>query len=201
MKKLIVISLFTFTFSLCTSLCQAQDYVRNEGNGQSTQNNSQAPPSGFGQNFSIGGSFGAYFGGTTYIGLEPLLSYHFNKNFMVGVGTIYQYVSVDEQVYGYAYSSSSYGGRVTALYFLPDQFSRVFIMGEYDVLNVPELSLYTYQVDRGTLAMPMVGIGWKEPVSDKLFFCIYGLWNFNNSIYNPYSNPVINAGFDIGLWQ
>ncbi len=181
---------------------QAQ-YVR-PGDGNTTQsniNNPNSKPGGFGENLSIGGSFGLQFGTYTYVGLEPLLNYHFNKSFMVGAGPIYQYVSEDFG-YGYGrYSSSTYGARITALFFLPEDLDRVFLMGEYDVLNVPEQSFITGQMYRGNLALPMLGLGYKEKVTDKLFFFVYGLWNFNNSVYNPYSNPVIDAGFDLGLWH
>jgi len=200
MKKLIVIALVTLSSSIFT-LCKAQ-YVR-PGDETTPVNPTgtpgQLPPKTFGDNLSIGGSFALQFGDITFIELEPLLSYHFNSSFMAGIGPVYQYVNEN---YGYgSYSSSTYGARVAAMFFLPEDLSRVFIMGEWDVLNVPEQSLYTYQVERGYLTLPLVGIGYKEQVSDKVFFSIYGLWNFNNSMYNPFSNPIINAGFDIGLWQ
>ncbi len=192
MKKLIGIF---FLFAVLN--IQAQ-YVRPEAGPSDKGKNPQ--PNSFGQNFSIGGSFGLQFGTYTYIDLEPLLNYHFNKSFMIGVGPIYQFLSVQDQGYG-NYTSSTYGARFVALYFLPQDLQRFFIMGEFDALNVPEPSLYTYQILRGTITLPMIGIGYKEPISDKFFFFISGLWNFNNSPYNPYSNPVINAGFDIGLWH
>jgi hypothetical protein len=199
MKKLIVISLLALSSSLFAQ------YVRpNEGGGTTTPGNTTNPAlqsGGFGDNLSIGGSFGLYFGSTTYVGLEPLLSYHFNKSLMVGAGPIYQYVSEDYgNGYG-TYSSSTYGARIATMFFLPEDLSRVFLMGEYDVLNVPEQNQYTGQLYRGTLLMPMLGLGYKDQITDKLFFCIYGLWNFNTSYYNPFTNPIINAGFDLGLWQ
>lgn len=198
MKKLVG-ALFLFT----AVTMQAQ-YVRP---GDET-NPSNTPPSqlqshSFADNLSIGGSFGLDFGQDTYIELEPLLSYHFNQSFMAGIGPIYQYESVTDLLYGYSYSysysTSIYGGRIAALYFLPDELSKIFIMGEFDVLNVPEPGQYTYQVERGYISLPMLGIGYKEMVSEKVFFCIYGLWNFNNSPYSPYINPLINVGLDVGL--
>jgi hypothetical protein len=199
MKKLMVIVFFTLSSSLFT-LCWAQ-YVRpgDENLGTPTGAPVNMPPKTFEDNLSIGGSFSLQFGSITFVELEPLISYHVGNSFMVGIGPVYQYVNEN---FGYgAYSSSSYGARVAALFFLPDELSRVFIMGEYDVINVPEQNQYNYQIDRGYLTLPLVGVGYKEKVSDKVFFCIYGLWNFNNSPYNPFSNPIINAGFDIGLWH
>lgn len=201
MKKLIVISLFALSSSFfIPQYCGAQ-YVR-PGDNISGPPPTQVtpPPNQPGDNFSIGGSFGLQFGTYTYVGLEPLMSYHLTKSLMFGIGPIYQYLSVNDPNFGY-YSSSTYGGRIDVMYFLPDDFNRVFVIGEYDVINVPEPSLYTYQVLRGNIALPLLGIGYKEKVTDKLFFFIYGEWNFNNSPYNPLPNPVINAGFDLGLWR
>lgn len=200
MKKIFAVSLLVISSSLFT-LCNAQ-YVR-PGDQSSTLpgHPTQLPNSGFADHLSIGGAFALQFGDYTFIELEPLLSYHFNQNFMIGAGPIYQYESVLAQVYGYTYSASTYGGRIAALYFLPEDFSNVFIMGECDALNVPEPSLYGYQIERGYISLPMLGIGYKERVSNKVFFCIYGLWNFNNSLYNPFTNPIINVGVDVGLWH
>ena len=178
---------------------QAQ-YVRPSDETSQTLPN-QLPTNGIADKLSVGGSFALQFGYTTIVELEPLINYHFNESFMIGIGPVYQYLNVQDQVYGYAYTASTYGGRIVALFFLPDELSRLFIMGEYDVLNVPELSFYSYQIDRGYLSLPMLGIGYKEVVSDKVFFSIYGLWNFNNSPYNPFTNPIINFGIDIGLWH
>ncbi len=167
----------------------------------------QQPDNSFANHLSIGGSFALQFGDVTFVELEPLLSYHLNESFMIGVGPIYQYQNVSDQLYGYAYTASVYGGRVAALYFLPDDLSKIFVMGEFDALNVPEASLNSYQINRGYITLPMLGIGYKEVISDKFFFCIYGLWNFNNSPYNPFSStsdpavPIINFGMDIGLWH
>jgi len=202
MKKIISIVAIGYQLLAISFLAQAQ-YVRPSEQNTSTaySSPSQLPSNGFADKLSIGGSFGLQFGDYTFIDLEPVLSYHLNNSFMIGVGPVYQYESIAAVVYGYSVTASTYGGRVVAMYFLPDELSKIFIMGEYDVLNLPEPSLYTYQIDRGYITLPMLGIGYKEKVSDKVFFYIYGLWNFNNSPYNPFTNPIINAGVDVGLWH
>jgi len=193
------ILLFTISSSLFT-LCEAQ-YVRpGDTNWRTQPAPMQNPPKTFQDNLSVGGTFGLQFGDVTFVELEPLVNYHFGESFMAGIGPIYQYENVSAQVYGYAYKSSLYGARVTAMYFLPEEFSKIFIMGEYDVINVPEINYY-YQLERGYLTLPFLGLGYKSQVSDKLFFFVYGLWNFNTSYYNPFSNPIINVGFDLGLWR
>ena len=194
MKKLIGIFLVFITIH-----AQAQ-YVRPSDSSRYDQHPAPQAKNNFASHLSLGGSFGLQFGDVTFIELEPLLSYHFGQNFIIGLGPVYQYESADAQSYGgFSYTSSLYGGRIDALYFLPDELSRVFLMGECDVLNLPEANPFTLQLSRGILTLPMFGIGYKEPVSDKFFFCGYILWNFNNSPYNPYSNPIINVGIDVGI--
>jgi len=195
MKKLTSI-----LFLLYIAIHAQAQYVRpGDSTSHYTQSPSQIASSGLLNHLSIGGSFGLQFGDITFVALEPLLSYHFNESFMIGIGPVYQYESADAQAYGYSYTSSIYGGRIDALFFLPDELSRVFIMGECDVLNLPEFNAFTYQLSRGNLTLPMLGIGYKEPVTDKFFFCACILWNFNNSPDNPYTNPIINVGLDVGL--
>lgn len=198
MKKLTILLFFFIALN-----AQAQ-YTRPSDSSSYVPPSNYTPPlpkPTFADRLSIGGSFGLQFGDITFIALEPLVNYHFNSSFMIGIGPIYQYENVNPQAYGFAFTSSIYGGRITALYFLPDELSRVFLMGDYDLLNVPEVNYYSYELLRGYLSLPMLGIGYKEQVSDKVFFCIYGLWNFNNSPYSPFANPIINAGFDVGLWH
>lgn len=196
MKKLIGI-LF-----LCATINVQAQYVRPGDESSASGHPDQMPPPGFADHLSIGGAFALQFGQYTFVELEPLLNYHFNQSFMVGIGPIYQYENVENISYGYynySYSTSIYGGRIIALYFLPDELSKIFIMGEYDVLNLPEYGQYTYQLYRGYLELPMLGVGYKEAVSRKVFFSIYALWNFNNSFYSPFTNPLINFGFDVSL--
>ena len=199
MKKLIAIVFFTLSSSFFT-LCVAQ-YVRQSDTNRHDRTPQGVPPKTFSDNLSVGGSFWLQFGDVTFVELEPLINYHVSQSFIAGIGPIYQYESVNPQIFGYGYSSSIYGARVAAMYFLPEEFSHIFIMGEFDVINVPEPSFTSYQIDRGYLTLPFLGLGYRDVVSDKVTFFIYGLWNFNPSTYNPFSNPIINAGFDLGLWH
>src|SRR5580692_218893 len=122
MKKLIGLILLCFALQL-----QAQ-YVR-PGSQSSPPPSSATPNPSLWDNVSAGGSFQLQFGTYTFIGLEPLINYHFNSSLMAGIGPIYEYISVTDPNYGY-YKSSIYGGRVSGICFLPGDLSRVFIMGE-----------------------------------------------------------------------
>jgi hypothetical protein len=105
MKKLICILFLTGAINTYAQYVRPGDESTPPPTGPQTQ----LPSNGFADHLSLGGSFALQFGFTTFIELEPLLSYHFNQSFMVGIGPIYQYENVDAQVYGQAYTASIYG--------------------------------------------------------------------------------------------
>jgi hypothetical protein len=43
------------------------------------------------------------------------------------------------------------------------------------------------------------GGGYRQAISDRLFFDAMMLWNFTPTLYTPYVNPIIRIGFNIGL--
>ncbi len=153
----------------------------------------------FWSNVSIGGGFGLQFGDPTLIGLSPLFNYHLLDDVEIGIGPVYQYFSIYDQ-YGDKYTSTTYGGRITASVFFPGRLSNLFLHGEYDLLNVPDnYSVFT-NITRATIGFPLAGIGIKRPLGDRSYYYILFSYNFNNSLLSPYfSNPVMEAGFDFGL--
>jgi hypothetical protein len=159
---------------------------------------SHAPlPYNFEDHLSIGGNLGLQLGYFTLIGLSPLINYHFNSNFVMGIGPIYQYTSFNEAGY-VPYTTSIYGGRVVAQCFLPGKLSNAFVMGEYDIVNVPYYDIFG-NFGRTTIDVPLIGGGYRQPISSKSCFQLIVLFDLSNSQLSPYSNPVILTGFDFGL--
>jgi len=154
-------------------------------------------PYDFWQNTSIGGSFGLQFGTVTFLGISPLLNYHFTSDFMIGVGPIYQYYRYND--FGYDYSSSIYGARIAAVYYLPERLHNIFITAEYDAINVPYIDPFTFANSRTSIGIPLVGVGYRQPIGEKSYFMISGLWDLSNNPSSPYTNPIILTGFDFGL--
>ena len=162
----------------------------------STPPNTESP---FWSRVSIGGGFGLQFGDPTLVGLSPLFNYFIIKDVEIGIGPMYQYFRIYDQ-FGNSYTSTSYGGRISASIFLPGRLANLYIHGEYDVLNVPDnYSVFT-NVTRATLAFPLAGLGLRRPIGDNSYYYILFSYNFNNSLLSPYfSNPVMEAGFDFGI--
>ncbi|HSY76342.1 MAG TPA: hypothetical protein VK890_05770, partial [Bacteroidia bacterium] len=157
-----------------------------------------APQSKFWNNVSVGGGFGLQFGTVTYVTLSPLFNYHILDDIEIGIGPMYQYLNI---IYlNDNYTSTTYGGRISASIFLPGRLSNLYIHGEYDVLNVPDVYSFISNVTRATIGFPLAGLGLKRPLSDKSFYYLLFSYNFNNTLLAPYfSNPVIEAGLDIGI--
>lgn len=206
MKRLLI----SILFFLCISTCLNAQYVRPDGDATS-QSQPSAAPSGQGTkpddkyNFwshtSFGGNLSLLFGSVTYIIVAPLLNYHFNKNFVLGVGPFYQYYSILEPPV--EFSSSVYGGRAVGMVFLPDKLSNIFLQGEYDLLNVPDFYTYTNDI-RTTIGIPLIGGGYRQPAGDNAYFTLAILFDLSNSRLSPYysgssSFPLVFAGIDIGL--
>jgi len=190
MKKLTVIIVF-----LLINLLEADaQYVRGDS---ASRKNQQAQPYNFWSHASLGGNFGLQFGDYTIIALSPLLNYHFNSSFVLGIGPIYQYISVHDPILG-NYSGSIYGGRVAAVCYLPGRLNNIFLMGEYDVVNFPWIDDFGRYI-RPTLGIPLLGLGYRQPVGDRSYFTVAGLWDLSGSTMSPYSNPIILAGFDVGF--
>lgn len=145
----------------------------------------------------FGGSFGLQFGTYTNISLLPILGYRLTEKFSVGAGLVYQFVSYR------SYSYSNYGGRGFMQAELFDIGNGAILAhGEVEVLNAEYNGPGSYMAAgaerRNTVAMPMVGFGYRQRIGDRASFDILVLYNTNDANdYNPYSNPVFRAGLNI----
>lgn len=151
----------------------------------------------FWDHVSVGGGFGLQFGTLTFVAVSPLFNYRVTSDFTIGVGPMYQYVNNSDPVYGFTYSI--YGARIRSFYCLPGRLNNVYIVGEYDILNVPDYYSPFPQITRATIEIPLAGIGIRRPIGTSSFYTLEFLYDFSNSALSPYANPVINAGLDFGI--
>jgi len=197
MKKS-VLTIIAIHFSFLSLFAQ---YVRSDNQAMGQPATVQQPYNIW-DHTSIGGNLSLQFGSVTYIVLAPLLNFHLNKNIVIGAGPYYQYFN-EQEPYG-NFSSSIYGGRAVGMLFLPAPLSRIFLQGEYDVLNVPDV--YSNSTDaRASVGIPLVGAGFRQPAGNRCYFTIAVLFDLSNSPLSPYYvapdtyAPVFFAGIDIGL--
>ena len=142
----------------------------------------------------FGGSFGLQFGTYTNISLLPIIGYKVTEKFSVGTGAVYNYI-------GYRGSSySSYGARAfTQLEFFGIGEGAVLGHAEVEFLNTKYEDNYGYiGDDRTLLTLPLVGVGYRQRISEKASLDMLLLYNVNSKVVgNPYSNPVFRVGFNI----
>ncbi|WP_162053007.1 hypothetical protein [Pontibacter pamirensis] len=142
----------------------------------------------------FGGSFGLQFGTYTNISLLPILGYRLTDKFSMGVGAVYHY----SKFRGYSYSS--YGGRAfTQLELFNIGDGAILGHAEVELLNTRYEDIYGgLSNDRTNITLPLVGVGYRQRISDKASVDMLLLYNVNdNVIGNPYNNPVFRVGFNI----
>lgn len=167
----------------------AQDLIKDENKPQT-----------FKEKIFYGGSLGLQFGNLTLVDLSPMIGYKLTSRIGIGVSPTYKYYKYK----GYDFLGNSYSqqshvlgaglfGRVLI-------FDNIFAHAEYEYLTyrskdltgtgLPETTEYT---------SVLVGAGYREQIASNAYMYLLLLWNLNETIDSPYTNPVIRAGFSIGF--
>ena len=149
------------------------------------------------------------FGTSTYIDIAPMLGYHINDRFSVGMGPHYIYQSQKATpYYPISYQTHVYGLKGFARFalitnaeqFLPiNLFYDLFAHFEYEGMSLEKAYFYapSYPDDgRFIYQGLLVGGGISQRVGILNTISIMALWNLNESSRSPYSNPVFRIGFN-----
>jgi hypothetical protein len=138
-----------------------------------------------------GGNVGFQFGTVTFAEISPLLGYRFTDRIHGGVGATYQYYHYKDQYYDF--KTDVYGGRVFGRYYFTDF---LFGHGEYEYLNLEAFDFQRRRVDVGSL---LGGVGYFQRFAEFSGLSAMLLYNFTESAYTPYTNPIFRIGIVIGL--
>ncbi len=136
-----------------------------------------------------GGSLGFQFGSIMVINVNPILGYRITPLFTGGGGFIYQHFR--DRRYSTEYSTNVYGGR---LFLQHDLFRDIYAYGEYEYLMYEGYDRMGNIRDITSQNM-LVGGGYKQWFSQRAYAYIQLLYNLNETIHTPYSNPVFRTGF------
>lgn len=163
-------------------------------------------------NFSLGLSSNSI-GGVYYnLGASPALGYRLNSRVAVGPGIVYSFsrYTIPSSNRGAGtpsgFSANNLGLKVFGQVMVIKQF---FIHAEYEVTRAEILSeVFTgpntlvVEKQKATVRTPLLGVGYRQSLSDRVAADIAVLYNFNNGLTSPsiYSQPVIRFSFlfDIG---
>lgn len=149
------------------------------------------------------------FGTSTYIDIAPMLGYHINDRFSVGLGPHYIYQSQKATpYYPVSYHTHIFGLKGFARFalitnaeqFLPiSLFHDLFAHVEYEGMSLEKAYFYApaYPDDgRFIYQGLLVGGGISQRVGIFNTISIMALWNLNESSRSPYSNPLFRIGFN-----
>lgn len=140
---------------------------------------------------TFGGNLQLQFGSYTFIYLSPTIGYIPFEKVNVGVGLIYNYISINYGAYG-KYDQSIYGTHTYARYFITDG---VFIQGQYDRLFQPGGSFFG-KTDRIWVDYGMVGGGFRQSIGKKASLTTTLMYNLTPNLLSIYpSRLVIQFGF------
>ncbi len=140
-------------------------------------------------NMFWGGDIGAYFGPLTQVNIAPTIGYKLSSRLEIGLRGTYLYFNdeVDN------ISTSMYGGSVFGRINITEM---IFVQAEFEVLNIASVD---FPDARTTIDSRFIGAGIRRPIGQKSYTVLTVLWDLDESIYSPYSNPVIRFGFNFGF--
>lgn len=142
-----------------------------------------------------GGGLGFTFGTVTVIDVSPLIGYRFTEKLSAGVGGIYKYYN--DKRYTPADKRTIFGGNVFSRYNIT---ANIFAHVEYEYITY-KTDYYTFwnqeqQISEWGL---LAGGGYRQQLGNKSYVFAMILYNFNETQYTPYDNPVIRVGVELGL--
>lgn len=194
----ILTSIFFPTYSQFNTSAPAQSKTTKQGEikkNEKPKHENVVYKKGFDkQKIFVGGGLGLQFGTITAINVDPIIGYTLHR--MVRLGLSFNFSYYRNGLYS-PVIEHFYGGLGAFVRFYPIKY--LFLHAEFEGLNHP------YYNDNGDLkrkwfGYPIVGVGYNQPLmGNRAGLTLAIMWNFNDSDYSIYNNPIISIGFDIGL--
>ncbi len=128
------------------------------------------------------GGGGGFSGGTNYLNLSvsPLIGYKITDRFSAGLQITYQYVKFFDA------SINNYGG---GPFLRLNVTEKLFAYTQYEYMNFGT----NVSEERFDFSSLFVGLGYSEPISDKVAFNITALYNllYRDGSKSPYQSPLV----------
>ena len=167
-------------------------------NAQYLENDQQLSPA---QRIFYGGDLDMAFGSVTQISVCPQVGYRITNRFSAGVGFDYLYIYSEE----YDFKGSIFGGNIFASFTAIKSIGQlipffrtdmgVLIYGQFSCTNMGRF--YSVLSGEGPMWIisPMLGIGFQVPIGERSYMVMTVMYNFNESLYSIYSNPVVKVSY------
>lgn len=157
----------------------------------------------------VGGNLGLQFGTVTDIEVSPHVGYHITPWLSTGAGISYEYYNRRANIY-YPYSIDThiYGYSIFTRLALIRDLGTLFGVGNgISIIGQAEyerLSLERKYFERTSLSTDgrfwldsfLVGGGIKQAVGRRSSVYLLVMWNLNETVNSPYTNPIFKFGFD-----
>ncbi len=149
----------------------------------------------FGSRVFVGGNLGLQFGNPTLIDISPLIGYRLTEEVDAGVSLTYKYYSGS---YNYStgkqeFNTNIFGGGIFSRYNFTEY---LFAHGEIEYLNFDMEDNYNGIIENRNIGVTSIFVGGGIKQS---FATIMLLYNLNETVNSPYTNPIIRIGFTFGL--
>ncbi len=166
----------------------------------------------FGSRIFTGGSLGLQFGNITLIDVSPMIGYRLTEDIDVGVNLTYKYYNYNDyykytdpqtnKIQYFDLKTNILGGGIFGRYhFTENLFAHLEV--EYLSFSIDKYSIYNNGLiskkEKVGITSLFVGGGYKQEIGYNSFFTLMILYNLNETTNSPYTNPIIRAGFGIGL--
>lgn len=197
MKKIIILFILSLTLTDYT-FSQEEDFFSGEEKEEQRNNKSRL------ERWSIGGNFWLSFGTNSYVEVSPVFLYRATPKLLVGPGVTYIYRK--DSFWGI--ETSYYGPRAIATYTLFSNLDEtlnlnignIILHTEFESLNTEkwdyDSSIGRYVSNGRTwINSYLLGGGLFQPLGQRGGISIIVLYNFLETDYTPYSNPVVRIGF------
>jgi len=200
-------------FMLFTLLLMGLNLTGQENNGNKNKEEEEDKNT-FSENLFFGGSLWASFGAITQVEVAPVLGYHINPRFDVGMGAKYIYYNTStwqqnaiSDVTGTSsdvrFSAHIFGGNVFTRYAVINDLNKILPFNfdgrltahiEYEGLNIPAGFDQDKEGGRFWAHNYWVGGGLQQRMGKKAYLNIFILYNLNGQVYSIYDNPIIRIG-------
>lgn len=169
--------------------------------GLNAQYLEKEPPPTPVQRIFYGGNLDLAFGTVTQISLSPEVGYRITNRLSAGVGIDYMFVYSEE----YNFKGSIFGGNAFASFTVIKSLGElipflrtdmgILIYGQFSYTNMGKFYTTLSGEEPMWIASPMLGIGFQIPVSQRSYMLLTIMYNFNETTYSLYSNPVVKISY------
>lgn len=148
----------------------------------------------------FGGDFGLGISSNgSNITISPQVGYRITPAWEFGTRLTYNYYSFRQD--RIKFNTNNFGGGLYTIYQL---FAGLFAQAENEILSYERvyydpLTFNITQKERITVHSIFVGGGYRQYFSSRGFASITVLYNLNETVDSPYSNPLFRIGFGFGL--